>query len=747
VIFHPNSSENTAFLTKFATLSEARWNLFSTLKRRARLSLNFIMRTGISFLLVITFSSYQWAAKACSQNAKDTVVEQKILALTGIWKKYNSLSSQELAFSDMSNVTRLFTRTIIPEDTNYYSYLTAFRNASIDATKDDYGLKLNGNISDNFGSPVIADDDIVYRMRVQAGLDWDIFKEGYFSAKIKTQQLENRYIINKLEHQHQTTTDLFVNKYAGVLYLYNEQKIKLLEKRREINVQKLDLARQLNLLKEIPYVQVIEVDQSLTDIDGMFMVYKGYNDLMKDKVDQKEYAKDPFPLLDIDFQQLAAQVMKLETGRQNTDSIIDLKIKNLQLETDPWNTISLRASFKYNYYFIDNNIGSRDYFSLGLGVSMPIPTGKKNDMKVIDAEKKLLQYEAQGTPNQDVYEELMNNLYEYRYKLKQYMNYNEKKIRYRELLRVERVKEQFGDEEFNPLTALNLLDDLLAVNVEMLDIQQQMYLQLLKIGNKYPGMDLTNCVKPFQLPSSLKEEKKMNLSVYAWSAAFDEFSNNYMAEYLVLNHMTNAIISVKRGGANNTRTAALIDTLYQHGITTELMTGNNKLLKQNITPALDSMITGIDLKHVRGIHLDVEPHTQKDYKGNEQKYMQLYVKMVKDAAAFCTTKGIKLYVSIPLFYPEDVLKEIYSVCDRVYLMAYENPEVDFVERKTVEELKLGKEKTVISLRAEDFATRHDMEVFMAKLSAKLGIDRFALHDLSRMVDLDQGQLKNTQKED
>jgi hypothetical protein len=694
------------------------------------------------------------AALACTpgftagaQDAKDTVVEQKIQALKDLWKKYNSLSGLESSYSDMGAVTRLFTPVTSSADTTYYMYLTAYRNASLNALHDDYGLSLNANLADNFGSAVIADDNLVYRMRVQAGVDWDLFKEGYFGRRLKAQQMENTYLINKLEHQRQNTSDQFVGRYAGVLYLYNAQKIKVLEKRREINIQKLDLARQLNQLKEIPYVEVIDVDQALTDIDGMFMVYKSYNDLMKDNVNTKYLPETPLPLVDIDFQLLAGQVMKLETSRPNTDSIIRLKVRNQELQNDPWNRVSLKASFKYNYYFIDNTVGSRDYFSLGVGVSVPFPFGKKSDQKVIDAERQLLNYEAQGTPNQEVYEELMNSLYEYRYKLKQYMNFNEKKQRYRELLRVERVKEQFGDEEFNPLTALNLLDELLAVNVEMLDLQQQMYLQLLKIGNKYPGMDLSGCIKPFVLNSITEEENTMNTSIYAWSAALDDYSNNYIAEYLVLNHISNAIISVKRGGAGNQRTAALIDTLFLHGITVELMTGNNKLLKGDVKTALDSMTAGIDLRHVSAIHLDVEPHALKDYKANEQKYLQQYVKMLNEAATYCRTKGLKLCVSIPLFYPEEVLKDVYALCDKVYLMAYERPEVDFIEKKTAEEFRLGKEKTVIALRAEDFATRHDMEVFMAKLKDKLKTDRFALHDLGRMVDLDQGQLKNSKKED
>ena len=700
-----------------------------------------------NILLSFLFVYFHWTGHARSQDAKDTVVEMKIAQLTDVWKKYNALSSREFSFTNMKVVSDFMDRSFTLNDTGYYNYLLAYRNASINSVKDDYGLKLSANVSDNFGSPVIADDDLVYRFRAQTGLDWDIMKDGYYSMKVRVTKLENEYLINKLEHNQQTRSDLFVEKYARILFLYNTQKIKILEDRRIINGQKLELAKQLNTLKEIPYSEVLTVDQSITDIDGMFMVYKSYNDLVKEKIKPEEIPTEPFPLVDIDFQKLAANVSKMETFRQDQDSIINLKIRNLELETDPRRNITLRASLKYNYYFVDPTIGSRDFFSLGVGFSMPIPSGKKNDLKVVDAERQLLQYESKGKTNEDAYEELLNSLYEYRYKLKQYMNFNEKRTRFRELLRVERVKEQFGDEEFNPLSALNLLDELLAVNVEMLDLQQQMYLQLLRISNKYPGMKMSDCIKPFSIDLTGSQEKKMNTSIYAWSSVFEDYSNSYIAEYMILNHFSNAIVSVRKNGPNTSRTTALFDTLSRYGLSCELMTGNIKMLKADVNRILDSLIAGVVLKNIWGIHLDIEPHALKDYKNKEQQYQQSYIKMLKTAATYCSSKGLKLAVSIPLFYPEETLKEIYATCDRVYLMAYEKPDVDFIEKKTAEEFKFGKDKTIISLRADDFATRHDMEVFVGKLSDRLKIDRFAYHDLGRMIDLDQGQVKNVNKED
>ena len=117
--------------------------------------------------------------------------------------------------------------------------------------------------------------------------------------------------------------------------------------------------------------------------------------------------------------------------------------------------------------------------------------GFRADKNAVAAKADLLRYDHKNS-SEEKNIDLLNTVYEFRYKLKQYNNFYEKHKKYEELLRIERVKEKLQYFEFNPIAALNLLDDILSIEVEMLDLQQQMYLFLLDIIAKTPGTDAIN---------------------------------------------------------------------------------------------------------------------------------------------------------------------------------------------------------------------------------------------------------------
>jgi hypothetical protein len=65
-------------------------------------------------------------------------------------------------------------------------------------------------------------------------------------------------------------------------------------------------------------------------------------------------------------------------------------------------------------------------------------------------------------------------------------------------------------------------------------------------------------------------------------------------------------------------------------------------------------------------------------------------------------------------------------------MAYENIDIEFIKRKTVEEQKILKNKCVLVLRTKDFKTRTEMDAHF-KL---LGFDKTAYHDLDDLIKFD-----------
>jgi hypothetical protein len=165
--------------------------------------------------------------------------------------------------------------------------------------------------------------------------------------------------------------------------------------------------------------------------------------------------------------------------------------------------------------------------------------------------------------------------------------------------------------------------------------------------------------------------------------------------------------------------------------------GSNKLL-DHTEPGkyFDSITTGINISRVSAIHLDIEPHTLADFKENKNTYFKKYLELISKANEFVRDKKIKLSVSIPLNYPEEVLTNLFQKCDHIYLMAYENVKPSFITEKVKEEMALNKDKIVLALRTNDFGNKAEMDELFKLLKVK----HTAYHDLDELIKLSKKNL-------
>lgn len=674
---------------------------------------------------------------AQSNYNKDSLITSKINTLEGFWKKYNQLSSEQVQFESTAVIPELFK--VKSSDTlSRADYLNKVNDARIKQLKNEFGLAAVGNYQENFNPGIGVDDELVYNRRFQLGLDWNVLADGYLSSRYKQLVLKNEKAINSLT----PTVSVSANDYLVIshklIYAFNEQKIKLLEKRQQIINDKLDVANELYLLKHLAKLDMMQIIQQQVDVSSLFQIYKAYNLQLANQLNNANLPKNALPLFDIEPEKLLGYA-----SLPANDSILKLQIQNLELENKVWKDVNLKTQVRYNYY--DMLASNRDFLSAGLSVSVPLPLGTKSRKEVVESRAELLRYDQKSSSNFQGME-LLNSVYEFRYKLKQYNNFYEKHKRYEELIRVERVKEKLDDLEFNPVSSLNLLDEMLSVEIEMLDLQQEMYLKLLDILTKTPGTEALSIIKPFKtqevaMPADIKEK-----AIYIWSEAQEKYDANYIEEYLRLNKISTAIVSVRKDASNKIKAIALFDRLRSVGVSTELLVGSNKLLTdKNPLLVYDSLIAGLDLTKVNALHLDVEPHTLSDWDNNKDKHLAEYVELLKKTKTYCTEKGIKLSVSIPVFYPENVLKDIYAYADNIYVMAYEHNDADFIIRKVKEEMAAGSAKTVIALRAKDFKNRNEFEKVMNEIGAALSTSRFAMHDFSTFVKLDEISVGGNEK--
>lgn len=224
--------------------------------------------------------------------------------------------------------------------------------------------------------------------------------------------------------------------------------------------------------------------------------------------------------------------------------------------------------------------------------------------------------------------------------------------------------------------------------------------------------------------------------MYIWSSALKDYGAQWITDYLVDHNITTAFISY----SNSTKDVfkKLLVDLPKNNIDVEVLVGDNWFLTNtNPTAYLDKLLKGIEIDRLSGIHIDVEPYSSSfpDFDANKEYYMWLYIKLLKNVRKYANKKGLNVAVDIPVSYSENILKEVYKYADKVYIMAYNITSMNYLAGKVADEVNQGKDKTVISLRANDFTNRQDFETYVSNASAKLNISTFALHDFRRFKQL------------
>ena len=198
------------------------------------------------------------------------------------------------------------------------------------------------------------------------------------------------------------------------------------------------------------------------------------------------------------------------------------------------------------------------------------------------------------------------------------MNLLQKRASFYELVRIERVKHEFDDLEFNPSTALLMLDDIYKIDLELIDLKQDMYRDLLDISDKLPDLDILKAIKPVELVDKIQPIK----AVYVWSSALDTLGAEFVNEYCQLNGFNRVIISAKPEADYMKK---LNDFISKTGADVELLIGRNKLLLEgSIVSYLDSIRKQCDFGKVKAIHLDIEPHAMDEYKTNKEMILGRY---------------------------------------------------------------------------------------------------------------------------
>lgn len=665
--------------------------------------------------------------------AKDAIVSGIIKDLSNLWDANKDETFNSLLDNRSKTNTNLKTATT-PLVTNNRVDLLVKRNYILQSIyKKDLGFNFTGTYQRNTSTTFLDPEDVViFRQKAQLGIDWDLLRGGLFENRTKVKVLHNEIEWLKKSNYAQKSTRPFLITSQQVVTNFNMKKLAVLEKRQELNTKHLLLIENLWVLKHITKDNYLKALQNKTDINGQFELYKSFSEKAA-QLQLKNIDTIALPLLDLDFDKL---ISKINYTASQSDSVLPAYIlENARRDANYVKEIGLKAYARYNYYDVyTQNIPNRSFMSYGVNLTMPIVFNQKQKRELYLINKQIDNIQQpQVEPGLEYL--LLNYYYEYRYKLKKYYNLIEKRNVFAELLRTEKIKQEYFDLEFNPNTALFILDDYWSNAVELLDLHQDLYKLLITIKEKLPTAEISDFTFPVTIKENLKDSTFLPppvKSLYIWSKSLtSETSSALLSDYINLNGFTHLCVSFKYDKAYLKTLNAFINKNYSSKIS--LMLGNNKLINGGINIYLDSLANAVPLELVKAIHYDIEPHTFDDFKTNQEAYFTKYIQLLEAGAMFCQKHNLQFEVSIPLSYPDHVLEKVFNACDKVYLMAYENVDPDFITRKIEEEVKRGKSKIVLALRTKDFETRAQMD----ELFKKLGIKNTAYHDFESLLELDK----------
>ena len=631
---------------------------------------------------------------------------------------------------------RVFMRSIFSEfDENVFSTnaLNDLNFELIEALKADVGLDFYSSAVYNFEPGITDSEDLFYRSRINAGLDWQILKSGLVGNKRKIKELELQNQINTLTKLQARQETQYVYLYNYIIYLFNKRQLDYVQQRIEIIDNFLEISGQMYLVRATPWEEIIALRNRKETLENIQRNLSRYNEGFESTYSELSFKQDvnvdKLPLIELDAQRIFKGV-EIDSVDNRLDELLK---KQFEYKYNKNRDLSLRAYLRYNIYD-DGDFtteGIRTYSSIGATFSAPL-FQNKNNQQIAEKELAVIQSE-NARRQQEVNNSLLNQYYEYEYVFKSYMEFYGNKGVVLERLRRELTKDDMNDLSFSPLNAIHQIDQLYAIETDLLDIKQNLYLKILRI---YTDMGLENSTEIGDevVFDGFFDKVVGERSLYLWSKSFERFPTQFLSNYIANNDFRKIYLSPGQVGKEKIKEFIQLEKLQRVAI--YRLVGENSYAKDGNIQGLLKITDEINSSEYKGIHLDIEPHTFEDWDTKKEEYLKNLLKVTKAARqSLDSTKAISM--SIPNNYPVSTIESLVELVDEMVVMSYERPEIEFVIRKLEEERRVVGDKLVVAFRTKDFKDRVVMEEFILEFIQRTGIENIAIHDLDQLIRLDQ----------
>lgn len=667
-----------------------------------------------------------------AQATDDPVVERISKDILSLIKKNLNRQPANVVNNNLESADRLFN--ITEENLDLTSKDQIFEY-QIKKLKKDIGINLKAQYFINHDQSFDAEDATDGNLsgsRTRVGLEWNILREGWLGNQQRAKRLDDQRKLDNLKFALDNNDSKLYYRFNLMIYLFNEEKIKLLAAREAQLIEQQKLLYQVYFLKGILYEEIIDIKSRIEQVKVQLKNYRDYNDWFESTLGENhldtDYAIAELPVLHVNLDYLLHENSK----EILLDSIQQLEQKIAFGADRAVNDVALRVqAYRNRNHFSDELRDTREFNSIGVGLSVPLELlfNKKTKNNLAYAKIKNRQhfnnYEALNTSS-----EIINYYYEYNYKMKTYMEFLHKEMLYREKIRVETVNQKNYHDIYRSLRILRHLDIMRNIQAEMLDLKQQMYLLLLKIYGKTHYETIQNFVRPLDVNDfyqRLPADRLMALTAQDLEANSAEF----IRDYLTTNGIRRIVLAPDLDG-KSTKVIRLKKAISGRKIQLARRFSGAALLK-TANPS-SSIAYALSAEKFSGVVLDFS-----DYTTTEQR-MEVQTFLIDQFELFGERYGadetiFRYQVTLAPGYPIEFLNVLAKTADLITFEVEKPQQLDYFEVLSDNGFS-GMSKTGIDLQKKNFKDRVELEAYIDMVKNVYQINFITLNSLNEFLEID-----------
>ena len=601
----------------------------------------------------------------------------------------------------------------------------AVHRSQIDLLTKDKGLGFRAGFAKNIGASIIQEDGSFFDWRAQAGLDWNLFRDGLVSRQHQIRERELRWAAKQSEFDQLASDKNYRENFDFIIYTFNRRKIALIKERLNLLDQLADINNKLFYLKFTQWESVLALLSKKTETELFLKNYETYLQSVEIDSARRSLNVQSLPIFNLDFDKIQAK--GADTTVQHRSLVNNLAAIDHQHH---WTKdLSLNTQLRYNYYdgAVTSQFDARDFLSVGFTLGIPIPFKGSSNKKLISNKKKKLEGEYQEYLS-IAENDLLTHFYEYQYTLKQFVHSFYKKARMAVLIERNLSQRNLQDPNYSPMQVVDRLDDLFSVDLDLLDIQQRLYLKALKIFHMIGAQNIVPFIQMLDYSYGTKKFAS-GTSIFLDHPDFSDLAGNFIAEYVQYNDIRELVINADNQPELYIKYAELLDHVHENGLPLEI--------RFSLRPEDFSFAALEELREEAGfaltpfLHLDFRAYSSDTLPGHP--HLITHINTV--VAALAVSNNVS--VSLPLEGSESLRKALYANVSRIHVLPNKSEDLAGLFALVTGQTGEDPQKIQLTLKPKDFNSRLEMDNFSRELKDHLKLTNVGISSLGDMLHLER----------